>query len=130
MNASDDQAAELLAAARRDSVTYLILRRAAESPLETTLFHAQQVAEKTIKAVLVHHGIVFRRTHDLIELCDIAGTQAIEIPVTRDLLLRLGPYAVEFRYLGIRAPEVDFMEADVAVTALMSWASALLGLPE
>lgn len=130
MNASDDQAAGLLAAARRDGVTYRILRRAAESPLETTLFHAQQAAEKTIKAVLVHHGIVFRRTHDLIELFDIAGAQAIEIPVARDLLLRLGPYAVEFRHFGIRAPEVDFMEADVAVTALMSWASALLGLPE
>lgn len=130
MNAPDDQAAELFAAARRDCLTYRILRRDAEAPFETTMFHAQQVAEKAIKAVLVQHGIVFRRTHDLIELFDIAGTHDIEVPVTRDLLLRLGPYAVEFRYLGIRAPEVGFVEADAAVAALMKWASTRLGLPE
>lgn len=74
MSMPDDQAAELFAAARRDCVTYRILRRDAEAPLETTLFHAQQVAEKAIKAVLVQHGIVFRRTHDL-------GVRAPEVGV-------------------------------------------------
>jgi len=130
MSAPDEQAAELFAAARRDCVTYRILRRDAEAPLETTMFHAQQVAEKAIKAVLVQHGIVFRRTHDLIELFDVADAHDIEIPVTRDLLLRLGPYAVEFRYLGIRAPKISFSEADAAVVSLMKWASTRLGLPE
>lgn len=128
MNMPDEQAGQLLAAARRDHLTYRILRRDAESPLETTLFHAQQVAEKTLKAVLVQHGVVFRRTHDLIELLDIAGEHKIDVPTTRDLLLRLGPYAVEFRYLGMRAPNVGVDEADRAVESLMSWAATMLGL--
>ena len=33
-----------------------------------TAFHAQQAAEKAIKAVLLHEGIAFPRTHDLTEL--------------------------------------------------------------
>jgi len=29
------------------------------------VFHAQQVAEKTLKAFLVWHGRIFRKTHNL-----------------------------------------------------------------
>lgn len=130
MSMSDEQAKEIFVAARRDRVTYRILRRDAESPLETTMFHAQQVAEKTIKAVLVRHGVIFRRTHDLIELLDLANAQGIEVPVARNLLLRLGPYAVEFRYLGVQAPEIGVEEADKAVASLMAWASKVLDIPE
>lgn len=130
MSIPDDQAVELLAAAQRDRLTYRILRRDAEAPLETTLFHAQQAAEKSIKAVLVQHGIVFRRIHDLIELLDIACAHRIQVPVARDLLVRLGPYAVEFRYLGVRAPDVGPAEADEAVSSLMTWASTMLGISE
>ena len=130
MSAPDEQAAELFAAAQRDRITFRILRRDAEAPHETTIFHAQQVAEKAIKAALVQHGIVFRRTHDLIELLDLASLHKIDVPVTRDMLVRLGPYAVEFRYLGVRAPEVGVEEADEAVASLVAWASTMLGIPE
>lgn len=126
----NDQAAELFAAARRDSVTYRILRRDTDAPHETMMFHAQQVAEKIIKAVLVQQGIVFRRTHDLIELLDLARQHRIEVPVARDLLIRLGPYAVEFRYLGIRSPEIGAQEADKSVVSLMAWAARMLDIPE
>lgn len=127
MSTPNEQAVELLAAAKRDFVTFHILRRNSESPLETTLFHAQQVAEKSIKAMLVQHGVMFRRTHDLIELFELAEANGIDVPVARDLLVCLGPYAVEFRYLGIRAPDVAPDDADRAVGILMQWASAVLG---
>ena len=130
MSMPDAQANEIFAAAQRDRVTYRILRRDAESPLETMMFHAQQVAEKTIKAVLVQHGVIFRRTHDLIELLDLSNAQDIDVPVVRNLLLRLGPYAVEFRYLGVQAPEIGVEEVDEAVISLMAWASSMLGIPE
>lgn len=130
MNAPDEQAVELFTAAQRDRVTYCILRRDPEAPIETTMFHAQQVAEKVIKTVLVQHGIVFRRTHDLIELLDLASAHKIEVPVTRDLLVRLGPYAVEFRYLGVQVPAIGHEEADKAVASLMAWASTMLGITE
>ncbi|MFC5301281.1 HEPN domain-containing protein [Azospira restricta] len=117
-----EQAQELLAAAARDEVTFHILRKASEAPLETTLFHAQQAVEKGLKAVLVSAGVVFRRTHDLLELLDLAGAQKIAVPLERTLLARLAPYAVEFRYLGTAAPKVSLEEADAAVDALMAWA--------
>jgi hypothetical protein len=45
------------------------------------------------------------------------------VPVPRDLLLRLAPYAVEFRYLGVKAPKVSPNEAESAVQAAMVWAA-------
>jgi len=121
MNPHLEQAAELLAAAHRDRTTFRILRRDEESPLEVMLFHAQQALEKSIKAVLVCHGVIFRRTHDLLELAGLADTSGIALPLARDLLLRLGPYAVEFRYLGVNAPDVSVVEAEAAIESAVMW---------
>lgn len=122
MNPFLEQAGELLAAARRDQTTLRVLLKDADSPIEAELFHAQQAIEKAIKAVLVCHGVMFRRTHDLLELADITREHGIDVPVPADLLLRLGPYAVEFRYLGVRAPDVSPDEANTAVNAAVAWA--------
>lgn len=121
-----EQSHELLAAAVRDEVTFRILRRAAEAPAETTLFHAQQAIEKGLKAALVLAGVLFRRTHDLLELLELATAQGLSVPVSRELLARLAPYAVEFRYLGVAGPKVSLEEADVAVEAVMSWTKSQL----
>lgn len=121
-----EQANEIFRAAVRDRTTFLILRKAVESPHESMLFHAQQAAEKFIKAVLVQRAVFFRRTHDLLELATLAEENQIDLPVTRDLLTRLTPYAVEFRYLGVHAPNVSAEEAEAAVTALERWAASCL----
>jgi HEPN domain-containing protein len=117
-----DQASELLAAARRDQKTLEILLRDADSPLEAMLFHAQQAVEKSLKAALVSRNILFRRTHDLLALADMLEAGTAGLPIDRDLLLRLGPYAVEFRYQGVRAPEVGTEEARFAVETCLRWA--------
>ncbi len=41
--------------------------------LSTVAFHAQQAAEKFLKAFLVRHGVEFPKTHDLEELLDRVG---------------------------------------------------------
>lgn len=41
---------------------------AKEIPWDTVCFHAQQVAEKVLKAFLVYHGRTLSKTHDLIAL--------------------------------------------------------------
>ena len=124
MNSPDEQASALFAAAQRDWRTFLILMRDPESPLETTLFHAQQTMEKGLKSALVLAGIVFPRTHDLLELSEIATAHGLCLPVARDLIVRLGPYAVEFRYLGVIAPDVGLGEARDAILVLMDYLSA------
>jgi HEPN domain-containing protein len=121
MSSHSEQAAALFEAAQRDRQTFRILLRDPESPLETTLFHAQQALEKGLKAALVAEGIMFPRTHDLLELFDLAANNGLQVPLARDLMARLGPYAVEFRYLGVIAPEVSREEASMAVESFMGW---------
>lgn len=121
MSSHSEQATALFESAQRDRQTFRILLRDPESPLETTLFHAQQALEKGLKAALVAQGILFPRTHDLLELFDLAVNNGLQAPLARDLLARLGPYAVEFRYLGVIAPEVSREEAAMAVEAIMIW---------
>ena len=76
-------------------------------------FHAQQAAEKYLKAFLVYNQKRFRKTHDiseLLELCmeideDFARLQELEVD-------KLTDYAVEFRYPGIyEASEDEAREA-------------------
>jgi HEPN domain len=48
-----------------------------------TVFHAQQAAEKAIKAVLLEHKIRFPRTHDLGELIVLIQQHAVIWPFAR-----------------------------------------------
>jgi HEPN domain-containing protein len=73
----------------------------AEPPLlEDALFHAQQAAEKSLKAFLVWHDQPFRKTHDLRTL----GQQCVAYePSLKGLMQRtsrLSQYAWKYRYPG------------------------------
>ncbi len=63
-------------------------------------FHAQQCAEKYLKALLMAREQAFPRTHDLAALSDLCLRNGIIIPVDQDALERLAAYAVEVRYPG------------------------------
>ena len=79
---------------------YVLDRLVAEddAPVEVFGFHAQQAAEKLLKAVLVAAGAVYPRTHRLTELTDLLRTAGIQVPAKFDELRHLTPFAVEFRY--------------------------------
>jgi len=119
-----DEAEQLLGAAERDVVAFQILAANAAAPPEIVLFHAQQAVEKFIKAVFAAQGLVYRRTHDLLLLWQTANEQGVAIPAEFDLLARLGPYAVEFRYLGAAVPDVSIIEAEALIAKLRSWAAS------
>lgn len=75
--------------------------RTAEPPITADIvFHAQQLAEKALKAFLTWHDQPFRKTHNLIEL----GEQCAAIDAALEPLLRraapLTEYAWRFRYPG------------------------------
>ena len=77
---------------------------------DTVSFHAQQAAEKALKAVLVRHQVAFGKSHNLAELLELV--EPVE-PGTREALASIGeltPYAVDARYpTGL--PHVDRDEA-------------------
>jgi HEPN domain-containing protein len=71
------------------------LRRPDEMSAEIGAFHAQQAAEKAMKAVLIRRGVAIPRTHDLEELHRLVGGG---FEPKADELAALTPYAVQFRY--------------------------------
>jgi HEPN domain-containing protein len=74
-------------------------------------FHAQQCAEKYLKALLVAQGQAFPRSHDLVALGDLCRQNAISIPLGQDALERLAAYAVQVRYPGADPAAEEAREA-------------------
>ena len=63
-------------------------------------FHAQQCAEKYLKATLLAKGQAFPRTHDLLALSDLCTQAGLLLEIDADLLDTLSSYAVKVRYPG------------------------------
>jgi HEPN domain-containing protein len=102
-----DEANRWLASASKDLNAATILVAAEPT---ASVFHSQQVAEKSAKAFLSYNNISFRKIHDLKEL----GAQcSLLLPSLLPLMIAasdLNAYAVVFRYLD--APrEPDEAEA-------------------
>ena len=87
------------------------LRRKAPLAYGAT-FHAQQCAEKYLKALLVSIEKFPPKTHDLVALYDLCEAGGIIVPVTTESLQKLSDYAVRIRYPG---DDPTFEEAKEAV---------------
>jgi len=81
---------------------------------EDACFHAQQSAEKALKALLIAHGLPFPRTHVLETLLDLLKAADVDVPPDVDEAFVLTQYAVETRYPGDWEP-VGLEEAWLAI---------------
>lgn len=77
-------------------------------------FHAQQAAEKFLKAFLVEHQIEFPKTHNIAELLDLVGRRNQSLAESLRNAADLTPYGAEIRYPG-DTPELSAEEAKTAV---------------
>ncbi len=97
---------------------------------EQACFHAQQAAEKAIKAVLLFKKTAFPLTHDIETLLEIA--EKIGIPLSDKLqeASLLTPYAVETRYPGTWADvtEEDLNEAIRVAETTVTWANEICNM--
>ena len=66
--------------------------------LDTACFHAQQAAEKYLKALLCFNNIEFPKTHDIERLIELSGSVDRRFIDLIDEALLLTGYAVESRY--------------------------------
>lgn len=92
---------------------------------EVVGFHAQQAAEKLLKAVLLAKGTRPYRTHDLQSLADAVTAAGNSLPVAEETLVALTPYAVDYR-CTTEPPEepMDRPAACALIVTLREWAEA------
>jgi HEPN domain-containing protein len=90
-------------------------------------FHAQQAAEKSIKAVLVHHGIALPKIHDIAHLIALLPQNAPPPPAAEDAA-SLTSYAVMIRYPGDYedVTEEDYREAVRIAESVYAWAARII----
>ncbi len=84
-----------------------------EAILDTAVYHCQQAVEKSFKAYLTAHGIIFPKIHllsPLLELCHDLDESFSELIDAAEILT---PFATEFRYPG-NILEPDPADADEA----------------
>jgi len=96
---------------------------------EDLCFHAQQAAEKAIKAVLVGHNIPFRFVHDINELLSDLQRAGVTIPAEFENAGTLNEYAVMTRYPGPYeiVSESDYLHAVGQAEAIVRWAIREVG---
>jgi HEPN domain-containing protein len=82
-------------------------------PYRLIAYHAQQCAEKCIKAYLVYHSIDFPYTHNIKTLLKLCGKNADWAAALKDAE-ELTPYAITARYPG-EDEEVTKQEAKKAI---------------
>jgi HEPN domain-containing protein len=95
--------------------------------LEGLCFHAQQAAEKALKALLVSLNLEFPRTHNIGTLLDLLH-EAVSVPSEVEEAASLTDYAVMTRYPGDTEP-VDGDEYNQAIglaEGVTDWVQQLL----
>jgi len=99
MSDSNDPSAWVERAEEDYAVLQSCLRR--RKPLTSSAcFHAQQCAEKYLKAILVAHNQPFPKTHDLRILSDLCQQAGVILGLDINRIDAISFYAVNTRYPG------------------------------
>lgn len=95
--------------------------------LENLCFHAQQAAEKSLKAVLIDRQIAFPRTHSIKLLIELLPADITRTPVLLNATA-LTEYATVFRYPGEVEPitEEEYQHLLDMAADVVQWAEELL----
>jgi HEPN domain-containing protein len=91
-------------------------------------FHAQQCAEKYMKAILVFKGKRFPMTHDLVIVNNLLQQVEINLEISEDILELLSSYAVRARYSGELPEMEDAKEALEISKTVRKFSRNFLGL--
>jgi len=91
-------------------------------------YHFQQCAEKYIKAIIIHKGSAFPKTHDLNALSDICDANGIFLGMNESDLETLSGYAVTARYPSADPSKEDMQEALHLAKTIRKFSRMFLGL--
>ena len=104
------------------------LRVRASPNYDAVCFHAQQTAEKYLKAFLQDNGRPFPRTHILADLLALCLKIDPAFLLLQSDLNMLEGYAIEFRYPGQSASNREAKEAVKATREIRSFVRTKLGI--
>ena len=107
MNVQLPEYKQWLIKAEHDLKSAEILLNSREAVRDTAVYHCQQAAEKSLKAVLVFWNTPLIHTHDVTALVEKCIKHDNSFERWRDVAEELTPYATFFRYPG------DILEPDV-----------------
>ena len=98
---------------------------------EDLCFHAEQAAEKAIKAVLVLERIDFPRTRDVSELLGLLAQAGHSVPADVLIAETISDYASVTRYPGHRQPvgEEEYRRAVAVAEDVVRWAEGVVHVP-
>jgi HEPN domain-containing protein len=89
--------------AKADLDLQTVHRLCPEDPFrDIVAFHAQQAAEKYLKALLTRHQVEFPKTHELRRLLDLLAEVEPQLAASLTDIKWLEPFGVEVRYPGDR----------------------------
>jgi HEPN domain-containing protein len=99
---------------------------------EDQCFLAQQAAEKALKAVYQHRGLMFEFIHDLKKLGKGLERDGLRVPSEVREVIALTKYAFETRYPGPFEPvtEAEYKQALVLAEAVVDWADKIISAPD
>lgn len=117
-----EEAQRLMRLARRDRDTFDLLLPLPKANLAALGFHAQQAAEKALKAIAVLRRLDVPRTHDLAALGQALLDEGEILPLSVDQLRSLNPFAVEYRYDDELIPKTSREALAETLAAVMNWA--------
>ena len=114
--------------AERDAVAVEKMAPDPELADEVVGLHAQQAAEKYLKAVLAHRGITYRRVHSITYLLGLLEDHEVAPPPPRaESSRRFTPWAPQARYdLDTEGAVLDREAAVELVRGVQEWAQAEL----
>ena len=128
MKGNSDVARGWILKAESDLKNLMIVMESGEA-LDTACFHAQQSAEKYLKAFLSFHDIIFPRIHVIEELLGLCAKLNERFADLIEETAFLTNYAVELRYDAEFWPEKE--EAEAAFVAANKIKQVILSiLPE
>jgi HEPN domain-containing protein len=113
--------------AERDAVGVERMAPDREIADEIVGLHAQQAAEKYLKAVLAYRGITYRRVHSITYLLGLLEDHEVAAPPRASELEAFTPWAPQARYDHEADATLDREAAVELVRGVRTWAAGELG---
>jgi len=120
MSASSPIVEEWIKRAEDDWKTIQVLRQLPEPLWEIAGFHAQQAAEKYMKAFLIHHGWKLKKTHDLTDLLSDCVSYDSGLSSLSAECQQLTPFVLAGRYPALPITEAQCRSAISAAEHIRS----------